>query len=116
MIKNPENTRKIAKKYPKILGFYGFLGIPVALWRPVSPAQARKGPYFGQILKFLIKITCFFSFSSKNDAESFRNFIKIQLDPKRANSRAVLKRLSAGMPSAPTVLDLEAADVDSDMD
>ena len=33
-----------------------------------------------------------------------------------ANSRAVLKRLSTGMPSAPTVLDLEAADVDSDMD
>ena len=38
-----------------------------------------------QILKFLIKITCFFSFSSKNDGESSINFIKIPfLDPKRA--------------------------------
>ena len=40
---------------------------------------------FGQILRFLVKIMCFLSFSSKNDAESFRNFVKnLALDPKRA--------------------------------
>ena len=40
---------------------------------------------FGQILRFVIKITCFLSFSSKNDAESFRHFIKnLVLVPKRA--------------------------------
>ena len=36
-------------------------------------------------MKFLIKITWFLSFSSKNDAESLCHFVKIQfLDPKRA--------------------------------
>ena len=40
---------------------------------------------FGQILRFLIKITWFLSFSNKNDSESFRNFIKnLVSDPKRA--------------------------------
>ena len=40
---------------------------------------------FGKILGFWIKITCFVSFSSKNDAESFGNSIKILcLDQKRA--------------------------------
>ena len=40
---------------------------------------------FGQILGFWVKITCFLSFSNRNDAESSINFIKIQfLDPKRA--------------------------------
>ena len=40
---------------------------------------------FGQILRFLVKITCFLSFSSKNHAESFINFVKNQiLNPKRA--------------------------------
>ena len=38
-----------------------------------------------QILRFLIKITWFFSFSSKNDAESLCHFVKIPfLDLKRA--------------------------------
>ena len=37
------------------------------------------------MLRFLIKITWFLSFSNKNDAESFRNFIKNQiLNPKHA--------------------------------
>ena len=40
---------------------------------------------FGQILRFLIKITWFLSFSSKNDAESLCHFVKIPfLDQKRA--------------------------------
>ena len=40
---------------------------------------------FCQILLFLVKIMWFLSFSSKNDAELFINFVKIQfLDPKRA--------------------------------
>ena len=40
---------------------------------------------FGQILKFLIKITWFLSFSSKSDAESLCHFVKIPfLDLKRA--------------------------------
>ena len=40
---------------------------------------------FCQILKFLVKITWFFCFSNKNDAESSRSFIKnLVLDPKRA--------------------------------
>ena len=40
---------------------------------------------FDQILRFLINITCFFSFSGKNDAESLCHFVKIPfLDPKRA--------------------------------
>ena len=40
---------------------------------------------FGQILKFLINITWFLSFSSKNDAASLCHFVKIQfLDLKRA--------------------------------
>ena len=40
---------------------------------------------FGQILRFLVKIMWFLSFSSKNDAESLWNFVKIPfLDPKRA--------------------------------
>ena len=40
---------------------------------------------FGRILGFLVRIMWFFSFSSKNDAESFRNVIKILvLDPNRA--------------------------------
>ena len=40
---------------------------------------------FGQILRFLIRITWFLSFSSKNDAESLCHFVKIPfLDPKRA--------------------------------
>ena len=38
---------------------------------------------FGQILRFLIKITWFLSFSNKNDAESSINLVKIPfLDPK----------------------------------
>ena len=37
----------------------------------------------GQILRFLIKIMCFLSFSSKNHTESSRNFIKnFVLNPK----------------------------------
>ena len=41
--------------------------------------------FFGQILRFLVKITWFLSFSSKNDAESLCHFVKIPfLDPKRA--------------------------------
>ena len=41
---------------------------------------------FGQILRFLIKITWFLSFSNKNDAESLCHFDKKKyfLDPKRA--------------------------------
>ena len=39
----------------------------------------------GQILRFLVKITCFLSFSSKNHAESSGNFVKnLILNPKRA--------------------------------
>ena len=67
---------------------------------PYGPIRAHRDPQhalcifgdflsifriFGQILGFLIKITWFLSFSSKNDAESSRNFMKILfLDPKRA--------------------------------
>ena len=41
--------------------------------------------FFGKILRLLVKMTWFLSFSGKNDAESFRNFIKIPfLNPKRA--------------------------------
>ena len=48
-------------------GFFGYLWI------------------FNQILRFLMKITWFLSFSNKNDAESSINFVKIPfLDPKRA--------------------------------
>ena len=40
---------------------------------------------FGQILRFLIKITWFLSFSGKNDAESLWNFVKnLILNPKHA--------------------------------
>ena len=40
---------------------------------------------FDQILRFSVKLKWFFSFSGKNGAESFINFVKIQfLDPKRA--------------------------------
>ena len=47
--------------------------------------RAHMGPYFGQILKFLIKITWFLSFSGKNDAESLWNFVKnLFLNPKHA--------------------------------
>ena len=34
------------------------------------------GPYFRKILRFLIRITWFLSFSSKNDAESLCHFVK----------------------------------------
>ena len=38
----------------------------------------------GQLLRFLIKITWFLSFSNKNDAESLCHFVKnLILDPKR---------------------------------
>ena len=38
---------------------------------------------FGKILRFLVKIICFLSFSNKNHAESFRNFVKnLILNPK----------------------------------
>ena len=41
--------------------------------------------FFGQILRFLIKITWFLSFSGKNDAESLCHFVKIPFwDLKRA--------------------------------
>ena len=40
---------------------------------------------FCQLLRFLVKITWFLSFSGKNDAESLCHFVKIPfLDPKRA--------------------------------
>ena len=40
---------------------------------------------FGQILRFLVKITWFLRFSGKNDAESLWNFVKnLILNPKRA--------------------------------
>ena len=52
---------------------------------PYGAIWAHKGLYFGQILKFLIKIMWFLSFSNKNDAESLCHFVKIPfLDPKRA--------------------------------
>ena len=41
--------------------------------------------FFCQLLRFLVKIMCFFGLSNKNHAESLRNFIKKQIvDPKRA--------------------------------
>ena len=40
---------------------------------------------FRQILRFLVKITCFLSFSNKNDAESLCHFVKnLFLNPKHA--------------------------------
>ena len=61
-------------------------------WRPPWSILSRKKilifwgifQIWGQILRFLVKITWFFSFSNKNDAESSRNFIKKWvLDPRR---------------------------------
>ena len=74
------------------MGSYGFIYGPIwALMGPYGP-QPGPGPQieisFEFLLKYLrvfIKITCFFSFSNKNHAESSINFIKIPfLDPKRA--------------------------------
>ena len=63
------------------------------LWKnPASPPLTRDflricwGIFgkIGQILRFLIKITWFLSFSNKNDAESLCHFVKIPFfDPKR---------------------------------
>ena len=53
--------------------------------------------FLNQILKFWVKITCFLSFSSKNHAESSRNFVKnLILNPKRAklNPKRALKSLT----------------------
>ena len=61
-----ENPRKIDGK-PILTYFWVFFGI------------------FGQILRFLINIKSFLSFSNKNHAESSMNFVKIPfLDPKHA--------------------------------
>ena len=53
---------------PRKSYFNLFLGIPFGIFG-----------IFGQILRLLIKITWFLSFSSKNDAESLCHFVKIPI-------------------------------------
>ena len=64
IIKSPQGTLRKPRIFRDCCGIFGI---------------------FGRILRFLVKITCFLSFSGKNDAESSISFIKnLVLDPKRA--------------------------------
>ena len=74
----PRPDRQIGATILKTIFFLGFVGYFLDLWVIFE--------IFGQILRFLIKITWFLSFSGKNDAESLWNFVKnLILKPKHAN-------------------------------